>query len=200
MAASKNSSNGMPGGISKTWLAVGGVALIVIIGVLWWLGTYNTLVAKDEGVQGQWGNVQSSYQRRFDLIPNLVNTAKGIMNAEVALFEEFAKARQAYAAAGSVNAKVAAANQLESTISKFLFVSENYPELKSQANFLELQAQLEGTENRISVERMRFNDAVRDYSAFKRSFPANFIAGGFPDYEYFESKAGADVVPQVTFP
>ena len=190
----------MLGGISKTWLIIGAVVAIAIIGVLWWMGTYNALVAKDEGVQGQWGNVQTSYQRRFDLIPNLVNTAKGIMNAEVALFEEFAKARQAYAAAGSVNDQVKAANQLESTISKFLFVSENYPELKSQENFLELQAELAGTENRISVERMRYNEAVKDYNAFKRSFPAALVAGGCPDYEYFEAAAGADAVPQVTFP
>ncbi|MFD1186593.1 LemA family protein [Pontibacter rugosus] len=171
---------------------------------------YNTMVQKDEQVEAQWANVQNSYQRRADLVPNLVNTVKGAANFEKETLTQVIEAR---AKATSVNISPdnltpeniqkfqAAQGELSGALSRLLVSVERYPELKANQNFLELQAQLEGTENRISVERRKFNETVQDYNSYIRSFPRNFIAGWF-DFDkkgYFEADAGAQTAPTVEF-
>ncbi|GHA65794.1 LemA family protein [Pontibacter akesuensis] len=171
---------------------------------------YNTMVTKDEQVEAQWANVQNVYQRRADLVPNLVNTVKGAANFEQ---ETLTRVIEARAKATSVNISPdnltpeniqkfqAAQGELSGALSRLLVSVERYPELKANQNFLELQAQLEGTENRIAVERRKFNETVQDYNSYIRSFPRNFIAGWF-DFEkkgYFEAEAGAQTAPTVEF-
>lgn len=171
---------------------------------------YNTMVQKDENVEAQWANVQNAYQRRADLIPNLVNTVKGAANFEQ---ETLTRVIEARAKATSVNISPdnltpenierfqQAQGELSSALSRLLVSVERYPELKANQNFLELQAQLEGTENRISVERRKFNESVQDYNSYIRSFPRNFIAGMF-DFEkkgYFEAEDSAQQAPTVEF-
>jgi LemA protein len=171
---------------------------------------YNTMVAKDENVEAAWANVQNAYQRRADLVPNLVNTVKGAANFERETLTDVIEAR---AKATSVNISAdnlspenlqrfqQAQGELSGALSRLLVSVERYPELKANQNFLELQAQLEGTENRISVERRKFNETVQDYNSYIRSFPRNLIAGMF-DFEkkgYFEADAGAQKAPTVEF-
>lgn len=171
---------------------------------------YNTMVAKDENVEAQWANVENSYQRRADLIPNLVNTVKGSANFEQETLTQVIEAR---AKATSVTISPdnltpenierfqQAQGELSGALSRLLVSVERYPELKANQNFLELQAQLEGTENRISVERRKFNEAVQDYNTTVRSFPNNLMAGvfGFERKGNFEAEAGADQAPTVQF-
>ena len=171
---------------------------------------YNTMVQKDENVEAQWANVQNAYQRRADLVPNLVNTVKGAANFEQ---ETLTRVIEARAKATSVNISPdnltpenierfqQAQGELSGALSRLLVSVERYPELKANQNFLELQAQLEGTENRIAVERRKFNESVQDYNSYIRSFPRNFIAGMF-DFEkkgYFEAEASAQQAPKVEF-
>lgn len=180
-----------------TWIVLGAVAVLVLYS--WSL--YNGLVKADENITGQWAQVQTQYQRRFDLIPNLVNSVKGIMNQEKEVFSDLAEARTRYAGATTVDAKVQAANDVETSLGRLLVVVENYPQLRSSETVLTLMAQLEGTENRISVERNRFNDLVRIYNTKVKRFPANMFARlfGFNEKPYFESQPGADKVPGVNF-
>ena len=171
---------------------------------------YNEMVNLDEQVSGQWGQVQNAYQRRADLIPNLVNTVKGAANFEKSTLEAVVQAR---AKATSINISAdeltpeniakyqEAQSQLSGSLSRLMATVEAYPDLKANQNFLELQAQLEGTENRISVERNRFNQTVQQYNTYIRSFPRNIYAGWF-DFEkkgYFEAEAGAQKAPTVQF-
>ncbi|NEM96528.1 LemA family protein [Pontibacter burrus] len=171
---------------------------------------YNDMVAKDENVEAAWANVQNAYQRRADLIPNLVNTVKGAANFEQ---ETLTRVIEARAKATSVNISPdnltpeniqrfqQAQGELSGALSRLLVSVERYPELKANQNFLELQAQLEGTENRIAVERRKFNETVQDYNSYIRSFPRNIIAGWF-DFEkkgYFEADAGSQQAPTVQF-
>lgn len=171
---------------------------------------YNTMVQKDETVEAAWANVQNAYQRRADLVPNLVNTVKGAANFEQ---ETLTRVIEARAKATSVNISPdnltpeniqrfqQAQGELSGALSRLLVSVERYPELKANQNFLELQAQLEGTENRIAVERRKFNETVQDYNSYIRSFPRNLIAGMF-DFEkkgYFEAEAGAQQAPTVEF-
>jgi len=183
--------------IKSSWIIIG----IVIILVLWLWSGYNTLVKKDETVNAQWANVETSYQRRFDLIPNVVNTVKGAAQQDLSVFSAIADARTRYAGAGSIDEKAAAATQIESALSRLLVIVENYPTLKSQESFLALTAELEGTENRINVERMRYNQDVKDYNIAIRVVPKNIIAKmfGFGAHELFESSAGAETAPTVDF-
>ncbi|WP_375435909.1 LemA family protein [uncultured Hymenobacter sp.] len=171
---------------------------------------YNGMVSRDQAVKGQWANVQSAYQRRADLIPNLVNTVKGAANFEKGTLEAVVQAR---ANATGVNISAdqltpenlqkfqAAQSQLSSGLGRLLAVSENYPELKANANFQELQAQIEGTENRINVERNKFNTATNDYNGFVKSFPNNLFAGmfGFAEKPYFEADPASQKAPTVQF-
>lgn len=196
----------------KTVLIVLGVlAAIVAVGALFLTGQYNGLVNRAQAVDAQWAQVQNVYQRRADLIPNLVATVSGAANFEKSTLTEITNAR---ASVGKVQfnsggtpsaAQLAEFEQaqgaLSSALSRLLVVAENYPTLKATANFQELQAQLEGTENRISVERGRFNDLARDYNSAIKRVPAVFFAGifGFAEKPYFAAKAGADTPPAVQF-
>ncbi len=175
------------------------VVIVLILGYSW--TTYNSLVTTNENVDNQWAQVETQYQRRLDLIPNLVNSVKGIMSQEQTVFGAIADARTRYAGAITVNDKAIAASQVESAFGRLLAVMENYPELKSAENVQTLMAQLEGTENRVSVERKRFNDMVRDFNLMTKRFPSSVIASmfGFSEKAYFESAPGAENAPAVEF-
>jgi len=171
---------------------------------------YNSMVTKDQAVKSQWADVQNSYQRRADLIPNLVNTVKGAANFEKSTLTDVINAR---AKATSVQISPdnltpekikqfqEAQSQVSAGLGRLLAVSENYPDLKANANFQELQAQIEGTENRINVERQKFNNVTNDYNTYIRSFPNNLFAGmfGFQQKPYFEADASAQKAPTVQF-
>ncbi len=174
------------------------IAVIVIIGGWFW-SSYNKLVVASEGVDGQWAQVETQYQRRFDLIPNLVGAVKGAMSQEQKVFGDLADARANYSGAKSTNDKAAAATQVEGALSRLLVIMENYPQLKSIETVQTLMAQLEGTENRISVERSRFNDAVKGFNVIIKRFPMNMVAGmfNFSEKTYFEVAEAAAVAPTV---
>ena len=187
-------------------LVLGAVLLLVVAGA----GSYNRLVGLDEQVESAWSQVENVYQRRSDLIPNLVETVKGAAEFErdtfTAVTEARSKAGQTTLSGAPENAEQLrqfeqAQDQLSSPLSRLLVVVERYPELRATEAFRDLQAQLEGTENRITVERMRFNEAARDYNTARRRFPTVVIAGmmGFDDKPYFEAEAGADQPPPVEF-
>lgn len=179
------------------------IVVIVIVGIFAMsiFGSYNSLVSLDEEVNTQWANVESSLQRRFDLIPNLVESVKGAMTQEKEVFTAIADARARLAGAGSVDESVQASNELEGALARLLVVVEAYPELKSNQNVTGLMDELAGTENRISVERNRYNEVVSRYNTNIRSFPRNIMAGmfGFEKRPYFEATPGADVAPEVNF-
>ena len=171
---------------------------------------YNTMIEKQEAVTAQWSQVENVYQRRADLIPNLVATVKGYADFEqetlTAVIEARAKATSVTIDPTNLNASniqqfQAAQDGLSSALSKLMVVVERYPELKANQNFLELQSQLEGTENRIAVERKKFNETAQDYNTYIRKFPNNMIAGmfDFEKKEYFEADAGAEKAPKVEF-
>jgi len=182
----------------KVWLIV--LAVVVLV-VLYAGGLYNSLVKDNENINGQWAQVETQYQRRFDLIPNLVNSVKGAMAQEKSVFDAIAEARTKYGSATTPEAKVGAANQVESALSRLLVVMENYPQLKSIDTVQTLMVQLEGTENRISTERGRFNDLVKTYDAKIKTIPANIFAKmfGFAQRAYFESQDGSETAPKVNF-
>lgn len=184
--------------MKKTWLIILGVVLLVLV---YGFGTYNGLVRGSEGVDNQWAQVETQYQRRFDLIPNLVESVKGVMKQEQAIFTALAEARTKYSGAQTIDEKATAAGEVESTLGRLLVIVENYPELKSAENVQTLMAQIEGTENRISVERKRFNDMVRDYNLKVKTVPSSIIASitGFEEHAYFESAPGSETAPQVEF-
>ncbi|MFZ4463122.1 MAG: LemA family protein [Bacteroidales bacterium] len=196
--------------MKKTLIIVGIIAVIVIIAYSFFKNTYNTMVTNSEQVDSQWAQVQNVYQRRADLIPNLVNTVKGFAQQEKDVLIGVTEAR-AKATSMNVNAndltpdKMAAFQKaqegLSGALSRLMVVVEKYPELKSDQNFLELQAQLEGTENRITVERQKFNDITKVYNTHVKSFPNNMLAGmfGFAAKPYFEAVKGAEVAPKVEF-
>lgn len=178
------------------WIVV--IAIVVLLGGWLW-SSYNKLVTANEGVDNKWAQVETQYQRRFDLIPNLVSSVKGAMAQEDQVFGDLAKARENYSGASSVNEKAAAATEVEGALSRLLVIMENYPELKSIDAVQTLMAQLEGTENRISVERSRFNEAVNGFNVLIKRVPTNIIAGWFGFFEktYFQAVAGAATVPTV---
>lgn len=183
---------------------------VVAISAFWAISGYNSLVSMDENVSNQWANVETQYQRRADLIPNLVNTVKGYAAHEKETLEGVIAARS-QATQIKVDPtdltpeKLAeyqkAQGQLATALGKLLAITENYPDLKANQNFLELQAQLEGTENRINVARKNFNDAAKAYNTAIRRFPKNILAGmfGFDKRAYFEAAEGAEQAPQVQF-
>jgi LemA protein len=163
---------------------------------------YNRIVSEEQQVEAAWGQVESQLQRRADLIPNLVETVKGYATHEKAVIDNVANARAAMVSAGSRADKIAASNQLDSAISRLLVVTENYPQLKADANFQRLMDELSGTENRIAVARNRYNEAVQQYNTDVRGIPGSWWAriGGFPPQkEYFKSDAAAKAVPKVSF-
>ena len=188
------------------YLLVALVAIAVISGC----GSYNRMVEMDEAVTGQWAQVETAYQRRADLIPNLVNTVKGYANFEketlTQVIEARAKATSVTIDPGNLDPQAiqqfqSAQEGLTSALSRLMVVVERYPDLKANQNFLDLQAQLEGTENRIAVERRKFNDTTRTYNTYIRRFPKNFIASvfGFDKKGYFEAAEGSEQAPTVQF-
>lgn len=196
--------------MKKSWIII---IVVIVIGFLIYgsvKGTYNGMVTLGESVDKQWADVESVYQRRADLIPNLVATVKGYATHEKETLEGVinarAKATSTTINAGNLSAQNIAAFQkaqdgLSSALSKLMVVVEKYPDLKANQNFLELQAQLEGTENRISVERRKFNESARIYNTYIKLFPKNMFANmfGFENKPYFEAQEGADTAPKVEF-
>jgi LemA protein len=203
----------------KKWVValgcVGVLVLVVLVGGMVVAGTYNTLNTLDQSVRAQWAQVQNQYQRRADLVPNLVETVKGVANFEK---DTYVAVSQARASVGKITGDAlknavdnpAAFQQfqqaqggLSSALSRLMVVVEQYPELKANQNFRDLQAQLEGTENRIAVERMRFNESSQAFNTRRMSFPtvliANFLGSRFGEKPYFAAEAGADKAPKVSF-
>lgn len=182
--------------MKKIWFIVG---ILVLFLALSFTAFYNQLVTKTQAIEGQWAQVETQYQRRFDLIPNLVSSVEGMMEQERAVFGELAEARKGYAGAVTVEEKVKALSRVESALGRLLAIMENYPELRSSETVLALMDELAGTENRIAVERRRFNDFVRDYNTTIKKFPAKLIAGtfGFSERSFFEAATGAEQAPEV---
>ena len=186
----------------KTLLIVAGVlVLIILIPILYLKGTYNSLVTMDEGVKAAWAQVENQLQRRYDLIPNIVETVKGYAAHEKEVFVKVTEARSKVAGAGSINDKIQANNGLSAALSRLLVVVERYPELKANTNFIRLQDELAGTENRIAVERRRYNESVKVFNIKIRQFPTNMIAGmfGFEKAAFFEVPKERQEAPKVKF-
>lgn len=186
------------------WLKIGLVVVGVLILLSLLISPYNRLVSQEETVLQAWGDVEVQYQRRADLIPNLVETVKGFATQEQEVLTQVTEARSAWAAAqasGDQAAQVQAAQGIDSAISRLLVTVEAYPQLKSNANFLALQDELAGTENRVSVARIRYNEAVAEYNKMVRKFPSNIYAGmfGFERKESFAADEGAQNAPTVSF-
>ena len=192
---------------NKGWIIAGVVILAL---VLWGVSGYNSLVGMDEEVNGKWANVETQYQRRSDLLPNLVSTVKGYAAHEKSTLEAVMAARSqatqvkidpSNCTPQQLAAYQKAQGDVTTALGKLLAISENYPQLKANENFLELQSQLEGTENRINVARKDFNDAAKKFNMSIRRFPKSIIAGvcGFEERSYFEAEAGADKAPKVEF-
>lgn len=181
----------------SAWL-IALVAAVAII-VLWVVGFYNSIINLNESVDNQWAQVETQYQRRFDLIPNLVASVKGVLTQEQTVFGDIADARTRYAGATTVNEKAGAATQVESALARLLVIMENYPVLKSNETVQSLMVELEGTENRISVERKRFNDSVKVYNVRIKTFPSNLLAKtfGFETKNFFEAVEGSETAPTV---
>jgi LemA protein len=175
------------------------IIVVAVLAVIYGFATYNSLVTLGVSADTQWKQVETNYQRRFDLIPNLVNSVKGIMNQEQEVFKAIADARSRYAGAKSVDEKAAAASQVESALGRLLVITENYPQLKSSEAVQGLMAEIAGTENRISVERMRFNEAIQAYNLKVKRIPSSIVAAltGFDEREYFNAQEGAENAPQV---
>ena len=192
----------------QMWLITAGAVVVIVL--LWGVSGYNALVSMDEGVQGKWANVETQYQRRADLIPNLVNTVKGYAAHEKTTLENVVKARSEATSVKIDPTNLTTENMkqyqeaqgnVSAALGKLLMVAENYPQLKANENFLELQSQLEGTENRITVARKDFNDAAKEYNTAIRRFPKSILASmfGFDKKAYFEAESGAEKAPEVKF-
>ena len=186
----------------KTLIVV--LVVVLILGVAlysFFAGNYNKFVKMDVGIKAAWAQVENQLQRRYDLIPNLVETVKGYAKQEKDVLVEVTNARAKVGGAGNIPDKIAANNQLTGALSRLMLVVEKYPDLKSNQNFLKLQDELAGTENRIAVERMRYNDTVKIYNEAIRTFPANLLAGmyGFAEAAFFKVDEVAKAVPKVQF-
>lgn len=188
-----------------------GLFVLIVIGFSWFFSTRNNIVRKEETVSSSWAQVQNQYQRRYDLIPNLVETVKGYAEHEKEAFTQVIQARS-QATSFNITPEVlnnpesfkkfeAMQGELSSALSRLMAISENYPELKANQNFLSLQSQLEGTENRISVERNRYNESIKSYNTFIKMFPQSFVASmsNFTAKPYFEASQNAQVTPKVEF-
>jgi len=196
--------------MKKTWIVLAVIAVLLLLAYSSIKGSYNNMVTMQEGVTAQWSQVENVYQRRSDLIPNLVSTVKGYADFEKETLTQVIEAR-AKATSVNINPDKLDAQSLQnfqnaqsglsSALSKLMVVVEKYPELKANQGFLDLQAQLEGTENRITVERQKFNQTAQSYNTFIRTFPKNIFAGmfGFEKKAYFEAEKGAEKAPQVKF-
>jgi len=188
--------------MSKGLIVIIILVLIALVVFGQYVGVRNALVTKNEAVKAAWSQVDIVLQRRADLIPNLVETVKGYATQEQTVFGDIAKARSALLSAGTPADKIAANNQLDGAIGRLLVLVENYPQLKSNENFMRLQDELAGTENRIAVERKRYNDTLQDYNTYIQKFPNNIFAGwaGFkPNDAYFKAAEGSREAPKVNF-
>src|SRR5947209_11297557 len=189
--------------MKRVWTAVVLLGVTALATGLMYVGRRNQMVVKSQAVEAQWHQVDVDLQRRADLIPNLVETAKGFAVQEQTVFGDIAKARSALLSAQTPSERIAANTQLEGSLGRLLSIVENYPQLKSNENFLRLQDELAGTENRIAVERRRYNQTVQDYNTYIGLFPNNIFAGwaGFkPNSAYFSANEGGREVPKVEFP
>lgn len=196
--------------MKRSWIILAVIAVLLLLAYSSVKSSYNNMVSMDEGVTAQWSQVENVYQRRSDLIPNLVNTVKGYADFEQETLTQVIEAR-AKATSVNINPDKLDAQSLQnfqnaqsglsSALSKLMVVVEKYPDLKANQGFLDLQAQLEGTENRITVERMKFNESAQAYNTFIRKFPKNIFAGmfGFEKKAYFEAEQGAEKAPEVQF-
>jgi LemA protein len=195
----------MQGRKMSAWLMiliiVGALAFLGMIYGFWYIGVRNSLVSLDESIDAAWSEIDNQLKRRSDLIPNLVATVKGFASQEQEVFTRIAEARAKLAGASGVEETASSYNQLQSALSRLLVIVERYPELKSNQNFIRLQDELAGTENRIAVARKRYNDSVRTFNTRIRRFPASIVADrmGFTTREYFEIEEGAREVPEVDF-
>lgn len=188
--------------MSKKLTIIGAILAPILLIGLWFVSINNSLVTSEEKVDAQWANVESKLQRRYDLIPNLVNSVQGSMKQEEKIFGDIAEARKQYASASTTDEKVKATEELDQSVGTMISViNENYPELKSNENVKTLMTQLEGTENRISVERDRYNEIATKYNTKIRKFPTSIIANmsGFEKRELFKAVEGADKAPEVSF-
>jgi len=188
--------------MSKGLIVIIVLILIALVVFGQYVSVRNLLVTKNEAVKAAWSQVDIVLQRRADLIPNLVETVKGIAKQEQTVFGDIAKARSQLLSAGTPSEKIAANQQLDGALGRLLAIAENYPQLKSNENFLRLQDELAGTENRIAVERKRYNDTLQDYNTYIQKFPANIFArwAGFkPNEAYFTAAEGSRQVPKVDF-
>jgi len=193
------------------WIVIGVAVALIAIGIIsWGIGTYNKIISLEQGVVSQWGNVETQYQRRADLIPNFVNTVKGAADFEqetlTGVIEARAKATQVTVDPANMTAENMqqfqdVQGEVSSALSRLMVVVERYPELKATQNFRDLQVELEGTENRISVERRNFNEKAREFNTFIKQFPQSIIAGmkGFTERPYFEAMEGTEIAPAVQF-
>ncbi len=188
---------------TKKILLIGVIILVLIVALPFFFlkGTYNSLVVMDEQVNAAWAQVENQLQRRYDLIPNYVETVKGYAAHEREVFVEVTEARSKVAGASGVDEKIEANNQLTSALSRLMVVVERYPDLKANQNFIRLQDELAGTENRIAVERRRYNETVREYNTKVRQFPTNMVAGmlGFEKADFFEVPEDVKTAPEVKF-
>ncbi len=187
---------------SALWPVLAGLVFLVVVVFGWYMNGYDTAIKKDEQVKNSWAQVDNQLQRRNDLIPNLVNTVKGYASQEKGIFTEITRLRSQWGQATTIDQKVENANAMTAALSRLLMVQENYPILKSNENFLALQTQLEGTENRIAVERMRYNEAVKDFNQYQRSILGKFFtakAGVTQPAVYFQAQEKTKEVPAVNF-
>jgi LemA protein len=187
---------------AKTGLIFLSIIVLIVLGaVMYGMGQYNQVVAMDEQVKSQWAQVENQLKRRYDLIPNLVETVKGYATHERELFENIANARTKYFQAATVPDKIKASQQLEGVLSRLLMLQESFPQLKANESFLKLQDSLEGTENRIAVERKRYNDDVRALNTYRRTVFGKFFASlaGVNEAQYYEVPQAEKEVPKVKF-
>ena len=187
--------------MKKGYIVLIVIAVVVLSIFFWFKGAYNGMVNMREAVSAQWSNVENQYQRRLDLIPNLVNTVKGYADHESDVYKAVSDARAKLGGAKTVAETSQANGELSSALSRLLMIAENYPDLKANTNFLQLQDELAGTENRIAVARMDYNGAVQGFNAKIKSFPTVLYAGmfGFDARDYFKADESAKTVPQVQF-
>jgi LemA protein len=188
--------------MKKLWIVLIVIGIVILMAGSWLLRGLNTPVLLDEQANSAWAQVENQLQRRNDLVPNLVNTVKGYMTHEQETFTKITELRSQWGKAQTTGEKIETANQMSGVLSRLLLVAENYPDLKANQNFLSLQAQLEGTENRIAVERMRYNNAVKMFNAYRRTIFGGFFCNlrGLREARvYFEATEAARVVPEVRF-
>jgi len=191
----------MGNGVKTLLIIIAVIAVAAILTIMWGVGQYNRVVAMDEQVKSQWAQVENQLKRRYDLIPNLVETVKGYAKHEKDVFTDIANARTKYFQANTVKDKIQASQQLEGVLSRLLMLQEAFPQLKANESFLKLQDSLEGTENRIAVERKRYNDDVRTLNTYRRTVFGRFIASlaGVNEAQYFEIPRTEQEATKVTF-